>query len=115
MSLIVATRRVAVGSLARVHSAGRTLLGASQHARRVSVPAALKSAAAPAVAAQAAPAASASAAAATSSSAGAPKGKGTAVVMLNMGGPASVPEVRPFLDRLFSDGEIIQLGPFQKW
>lgn len=41
--------------------------------------------------------------------------KGTAVVMLNMGGPATVPEVGPFLDRLFSDGEIIQLGPLQKW
>lgn len=37
----------------------------------------------------------------------------TAVVMMNMGGPATVPEVAPFLKRLFSDGEIIQLGAFQ--
>lgn len=33
--------------------------------------------------------------------------------MLNMGGPATVPEVNPFLNRLFADGEIIQLGPLQ--
>lgn len=33
--------------------------------------------------------------------------------MLNMGGPSTVPEVGPFLHRLFSDREIITLGPFQ--
>jgi ferrochelatase len=33
--------------------------------------------------------------------------------MLNMGGPATVPEVGPFLQRLFSDPEIIALGPLQ--
>merc|ERR1719296_12969 len=37
----------------------------------------------------------------------------TAVVMMNMGGPATTPEVGPFLSRLFSDGEIIQLGALQ--
>merc|ERR1712205_141085 len=37
----------------------------------------------------------------------------TGIVMLNMGGPATVPEVGPFLERLFLDGEIIQLGNFQ--
>lgn len=38
----------------------------------------------------------------------------TAVVMLNMGGPATVSDVGPFLQRLFSDGMIIQLGKMQK-
>ena len=33
--------------------------------------------------------------------------------MLNMGGPSTIPEVGPFLHRLFSDGEIITLGRFQ--
>lgn len=37
----------------------------------------------------------------------------TAVVMLNMGGPATTPEVGPFLNRLFTDGEIIDFGAFQ--
>lgn len=37
----------------------------------------------------------------------------TGIVMLNMGGPATTPEVYPFLKRLFSDGEIIQLGVWQ--
>ena len=41
------------------------------------------------------------------------------IVMLNMGGPSSLdgPEdgVEPFLNRLFSDKEIIMLGPLQKW
>ena len=44
-----------------------------------------------------------------------PSTGGTAIVMLNMGGPSSIPEVAPFLQRLFSDGEIITLGPLQKW
>ncbi len=33
------------------------------------------------------------------------------VVLLNMGGPDSLDAVRPFLQNLFSDREIIQLGP----
>lgn len=33
--------------------------------------------------------------------------------MMNMGGPATPEETGPFLQRLFSDGEIIQLGPLQ--
>ena len=37
----------------------------------------------------------------------------TAVVMLNMGGPNDLEEVGPFLKNLFSDGEIITLGPLQ--
>jgi len=37
----------------------------------------------------------------------------TAVVMLNMGGPNDLDEVGPFLQNLFSDGEIITLGPLQ--
>jgi hypothetical protein len=41
------------------------------------------------------------------------------IVMLNMGGPSSldgpVDGVEPFLNRLFSDKEIIMLGPLQKW
>jgi hypothetical protein len=41
------------------------------------------------------------------------------IVMLNMGGPGSldgaVDGVEPFLNRLFSDKEIIMLGPLQKW
>lgn len=35
--------------------------------------------------------------------------------MLNMGGPAKVEDVGPFLNRLFSDGMIIQLGKYQKF
>jgi ferrochelatase len=38
----------------------------------------------------------------------------TGIVMFNMGGPSTTPEVEPFLNRLFSDPEIIPL-PFQKW
>lgn len=38
----------------------------------------------------------------------------TAIVMLNLGGPASLEEVRPFLLRLFADREIIRL-PVQRW
>ncbi len=44
-------------------------------------------------------------------------GSPLAVVMLNMGGPSSLDGlddgVHPFLKRLFQDGEIIKLGPFQ--
>src|SRR4051794_7041659 len=40
---------------------------------------------------------------------------GTALVLLNMGGPATLPEVHPFLSRLFADGDLIPLGPLQKW
>ena len=39
--------------------------------------------------------------------------KGTAVVFMNMGGPSTVPETRDFLFRLFSDNDLIPLGPFQ--
>jgi ferrochelatase len=38
----------------------------------------------------------------------------TAIVMLNLGGPATLDDVEPFLLELFADREIIQL-PFQKW
>lgn len=34
--------------------------------------------------------------------------------MLNLGGPANINEVYPFLQRLFSDPEIIRL-PAQQW
>lgn len=36
----------------------------------------------------------------------------TGVVLLNMGGPESLAQVEPFLLNLFSDREIIRLGPF---
>lgn len=39
----------------------------------------------------------------------------TAVVMLNMGGPTTTPEVGPFLMRLFTDGEIIDFGRLQNF
>lgn len=38
---------------------------------------------------------------------------GTAVVFMNMGGPSKVSETRDFLFRLFSDNDLIPLGPFQ--
>jgi ferrochelatase len=38
----------------------------------------------------------------------------TGVVMMNLGGPANLDEVEPFLLELFADREIIQL-PFQSW
>ncbi|EFA74915.1 ferrochelatase [Heterostelium album PN500] len=38
----------------------------------------------------------------------------TAIVMLNLGGPAKPEDVEPFLTRLFSDRDIFKL-PFQKW
>jgi len=43
----------------------------------------------------------------------APKPK-TGIVMLNLGGPATLDDVEPFLLELFADREIIQL-PFQRW
>src|SRR3954463_7313897 len=43
--------------------------------------------------------------------AGKPK---TGIVMLNLGGPATLDDVQPFLLELFADREIIQL-PFQRW
>ncbi|KAH0128740.1 hypothetical protein KCU67_g17135, partial [Aureobasidium melanogenum] len=36
----------------------------------------------------------------------------TAVVFMNMGGPSNQGEVRNFLHRLFSDGDIIPFGGF---
>lgn len=36
----------------------------------------------------------------------------TGVILLNMGGPEKPADVRPFLYNLFSDREIIRLGPF---
>ena len=36
----------------------------------------------------------------------------TGVILLNMGGPEKLDDVRPFLYNLFSDREIIRLGPF---
>lgn len=43
--------------------------------------------------------------------------KGTAVVLMNMGGPSTIPEVGDFLYRLFSDKDLINLGvgSFQPW
>ena len=38
----------------------------------------------------------------------------TGIVMMNLGGPATLDEVEPFLLELFADREIIQL-PFQSW
>ena len=38
----------------------------------------------------------------------------TGIVMMNLGGPANLDEVGPFLLELFADREIIQL-PFQRW
>lgn len=35
----------------------------------------------------------------------------TGVILLNLGGPATLSEVRPFLYRLFSDRSLIRLGP----
>ncbi|KAG0635488.1 hypothetical protein HOY80DRAFT_981769 [Tuber brumale] len=50
-----------------------------------------------------------------SSLGGARGGKGTAIVLLNMGGPSTVTEVHDFLSRLFADGDLIPLGPLQKY
>ena len=49
----------------------------------------------------------------TAGPAAAPHG-GTGIVMMNLGGPATLDAVEPFLLRLFADREIIQL-PFQDW
>jgi ferrochelatase len=38
----------------------------------------------------------------------------TGIVMMNLGGPASLDQVEPFLLELFADREIVQL-PFQRW
>ena len=38
----------------------------------------------------------------------------TGIVMMNLGGPADLDQVEPFLLELFADREIIQL-PFQRW
>src|SRR5919198_3122954 len=38
----------------------------------------------------------------------------TGIVMMNLGGPANLDQVEPFLLELFADREIIQL-PFQNW
>ncbi|KAK6542621.1 ferrochelatase hem15 [Orbilia ellipsospora] len=40
---------------------------------------------------------------------------GTAIVMLNMGGPSTTDEVGDFLSRLFMDKDLIPLGPLQKY
>lgn len=37
----------------------------------------------------------------------------TGVVFMNMGGPSTVGETQAFLQRLFSDGDLIPFGPFQ--
>ncbi|KAI0382116.1 hypothetical protein F5Y04DRAFT_254095 [Hypomontagnella monticulosa] len=39
----------------------------------------------------------------------------TAMVFLNMGGPSTLDEVGDFLYRLFADGDLIPLGPMQKY
>ncbi|GAB7360183.1 hypothetical protein MBLNU230_g7945t1 [Neophaeotheca triangularis] len=39
----------------------------------------------------------------------------TAMVFMNMGGPASTDEVSGFLSRLFADGDLIPLGPLQNY
>jgi protoporphyrin/coproporphyrin ferrochelatase len=41
-------------------------------------------------------------------------GKGTGIVLMNLGGPETVEDVGPFLQELFADREIIQL-PAQRW
>lgn len=38
-----------------------------------------------------------------------PAAHGTAVVMMNLGGPETLPDVLPFLQRLFADRELLQL------
>jgi len=41
--------------------------------------------------------------------------QGTAMVLLNMGGPSKVDEVEDFLSRLFADGDLIPLGRLQPY
>lgn len=41
--------------------------------------------------------------------------KGTAIVLLNMGGPSKVTETYDFLSRLFADKDLIPLGPLQNY
>ncbi|CAN3362958.1 ferrochelatase, mitochondrial [Diutina catenulata] len=43
-----------------------------------------------------------------------PKTSGTGVMFMNMGGPSTVKETYDFLLRLFSDGDLIPFGKFQK-
>ena len=38
----------------------------------------------------------------------------TAIAMFNMGGPSTLPEVQSFLTNLFTDPELIPMGPMQK-
>ncbi|CRG87189.1 ferrochelatase [Talaromyces islandicus] len=53
---------------------------------------------------------------ATATSAPAKGSKGpTAMVFLNMGGPSKTDHVEDFLSRLFADGDLIPLGPLQKY
>lgn len=47
-------------------------------------------------------------------SSGGRKGKGTAILLLNMGGPQTTAGVNAFLRRLFEDADLIPLGPWQK-
>lgn len=39
----------------------------------------------------------------------------TAIAMMNMGGPSTLPEVQSFLTNLFTDSEIIPMGPVQPY
>ncbi|KAL8718021.1 MAG: hypothetical protein Q9225_004807 [Loekoesia sp. 1 TL-2023] len=39
----------------------------------------------------------------------------TAIVFMNMGGPSTLPEVGPFLSRLFADADLIPLGRLQSY
>ena len=41
--------------------------------------------------------------------------QGTAIVFLNMGGPTTLPDVGPFLSRLFADADLIPLGRLQAY
>lgn len=43
-----------------------------------------------------------------------PNSKGTAILLMNLGGPSKISDVHPFLLRLFSDGDLISI-PFQKY
>jgi ferrochelatase len=39
----------------------------------------------------------------------------TAILMMNMGGPSTIPEVKPFLSNLFNDKDLIPLPFSQKY